>query len=153
MEILLQSDFLFSQPNMIPQLQLQEGKELNELPTNYLLPFELQRGPYVQSGQEVKFSWCAILGISSRDILPCLCTAVWIMNDSDYIEGKQQNKVAFSHFNIWLPLCSWAPFPPWYLPSAEDRQRNTPITALKCTQVCLTGSEERLVHFPWMLKF
>lgn len=49
-------DFFFSQPNMIPQLQLQEGKELNELPTNYLLPFELQRGPYVQSGQEVKLS-------------------------------------------------------------------------------------------------
>lgn len=51
-----QDFFFFSQPNMIPQLQLQEGKELNELPTNYLLPFVLQRGPCVQSGQEVKLS-------------------------------------------------------------------------------------------------
>ena len=57
METLPQSRFFFfSQPNMIPQLQLQEGKELNELPTNYLLPFVLQRGPCVQSGQEVKLS-------------------------------------------------------------------------------------------------
>lgn len=90
--------------------------------------------------------------ISSRDILSCLCTVIWIMNDHDWgtywRESPEQS--CFSHFNIQLPLCSWSFLPTLVFSPLQKIGRETPpITTCKFTQMCLTGTEEWLVYFPW----
>lgn len=85
MEILLQSRFSFLSAEHDSTITTAGGKELNELPTNYLLPFGLNyRGPYVQSGQEVKLSRDVLISDLFQRHLPCLCTTYEIMNDSDW---------------------------------------------------------------------
>ena len=111
--------------------------------------------PMYRVGRRWSFLVMCSFQISSRDILPCLCTAVWIMNDCDWGPhwGKAAEQSRFSHFNIWLPLCSWSSLSTVISAPLQKTGRETPpITALKCTQVCLTGSEEQLVHFPWIVE-